>query len=270
MLRPLTTGELLDRTFQIYRKNFLVFAGIAAIPQIAILLIKLGLLGINEKSSGGALTSGLAAFFLLLLAIVGGAVTTAATTFGVSDVYLGKQTSISSCFRRIGWGTALAVIGTSILYGLYVTIGFLLLIIPGIYLAGRYGLATPAVVLEDQGPSGAMSRSKDLTERSVLRVLVIYMLTYALIIVLSGLMGVGIGALALGITKQVGSTTSKALTEVAAAIANSVITPVLAVALTVLYYDQRVRKEAFDIENMMSLLGEPTVPGNAEGATAGS
>ena len=34
------------------------------------------------------------------------------------------------------------------------------------------------------------------------------------------------------------------------------MTPVMAIALTLAYYDQRVRKEAFDIESMMSMLGE--------------
>ncbi len=31
-LRPLSLGELLDRTFFLYRRNFLLFVGIAAIP----------------------------------------------------------------------------------------------------------------------------------------------------------------------------------------------------------------------------------------------
>ena len=31
-LRPLTTGEVLDRTFSVYRSRFWLFAGIAAIP----------------------------------------------------------------------------------------------------------------------------------------------------------------------------------------------------------------------------------------------
>ena len=30
VLRPLSTSELLDRTFHLYRNNFVVFAGIAA------------------------------------------------------------------------------------------------------------------------------------------------------------------------------------------------------------------------------------------------
>ena len=31
-LRPLTLGELLDRTFQLYRNHFWLFVGIMAIP----------------------------------------------------------------------------------------------------------------------------------------------------------------------------------------------------------------------------------------------
>lgn len=38
VLRPLSTSELLDRTFFLYRNNFLVFAGIATIPVLALRL----------------------------------------------------------------------------------------------------------------------------------------------------------------------------------------------------------------------------------------
>jgi len=31
-LRPLSLGEILDRTFSLYRNNFLLFFGITAIP----------------------------------------------------------------------------------------------------------------------------------------------------------------------------------------------------------------------------------------------
>jgi hypothetical protein len=265
MLRPLTTGEVLDRTFHIYRKNFLLFAGIAAVPQALILFVKLGLLGGAQKNVLAVTVAGL---LIILLAIVGSAVATAATTFGVSDIYLGKETSISSCFKRVR-GTTLAVMGTSLLYGLAIMVGFIFLVVPGIYLLGRYGLSTPAVVLEDRGPISGLNRSSELTKGSVLRVLVVYFLSYLLIFVIAALLG-GIAAAALdSVAQQIGTTTSKALTDLTSAVANVVITPVLAIALTVLYYDQRVRKEAFDIENMMSLLGEPAAPDTAEGATAG-
>jgi hypothetical protein len=38
-LRPMSLGEVLDKTFTLYRENFLLFAGIAAIPLLLLLLI---------------------------------------------------------------------------------------------------------------------------------------------------------------------------------------------------------------------------------------
>ena len=46
VLRPLSIGELLDRTFLFYRRNFLVFVGIAALP---------GLLGFGYQLAGVSL-----------------------------------------------------------------------------------------------------------------------------------------------------------------------------------------------------------------------
>src|SRR5271155_5233233 len=40
-LRPLSTGEILDRTFTLYRRNFLLFLGIAAIPHVLVLVLNL-------------------------------------------------------------------------------------------------------------------------------------------------------------------------------------------------------------------------------------
>jgi hypothetical protein len=39
-LRPLTLGELLDRTFQIYKNNFWLFIGIAAVGYLPMFIIR--------------------------------------------------------------------------------------------------------------------------------------------------------------------------------------------------------------------------------------
>ena len=38
-LRPLSTGQLLDRAFRLYRQHFLVFLGIVAIVQLSLIHI---------------------------------------------------------------------------------------------------------------------------------------------------------------------------------------------------------------------------------------
>ena len=47
-LRPLTLGEILDRTAQLYRENFLLFAGIAAVYAGVLLVLSLVQIGVQE------------------------------------------------------------------------------------------------------------------------------------------------------------------------------------------------------------------------------
>jgi len=258
-LRPLTTGQLLDKTFQTYRQNFVLFVGISAVPHACLLVMQLCMLamgiGTVRTPAKVALTSIIVGIFALFISLVVTAITTAATTFGVSDVYLDKETSISACFARVK-GRVGKVIYVSFELGARVFVGFLLLIIPGIYWAGKYGLAVPAVVLEDIKGRKACARSAELTKGSVGRILTIYFLIWVLIVAVSaGLMAVLLFA-APSLRRAAGTTSSNVLQYLVSAAVNTLISPVMSIALTLAYYDQRVRKEAFDIENMMSMLGE--------------
>jgi hypothetical protein len=205
---------------------------------------------------------------VLLISIVVSAIATAATTFGVSDVYLEKPTSISGCFSRVK-GKVGRVVYTSFEFGLRVGLGFILLIIPGVYWAGKYGLAVPAVVLEDIKARDSFPRSSDLTKGAVSRIVAIYFLTWILIVSIGMAVGLALGAVAPGLAKAAGTITAAAVQNLISAIVNTVVTPIMSIALTLAYYDQRVRKEAFDIENMMALLGEP-VAAKASDAAMGA
>ena len=45
-LRPLTLGEILDRTAQLYRSNFLLFAGIFSVYSGVVLVLSLAQIGL--------------------------------------------------------------------------------------------------------------------------------------------------------------------------------------------------------------------------------
>jgi len=270
-LRPLTTGQLLDRTFQTYRQNFMLFAGISALPNACVLVLQLVFL-IFSKSSGGnaagvAIAAGALGFGFLIVNLIVTAISTAATTFGVSDVYLEKATSISACFARVR-GRVGSVIYTSLELGLRIGIGLILLIVPGVYWAGKYGLAVPAVVLEDIKAKQAFPRSAALTKDAISRIIAIYFLTWILTFVVAVGLGAAVQLVAPTLAKSAGTVTAAAFNLVLNAIVTTAITPIMAIALTLAYYDQRVRKEAFDIENLMSLLGQPTPPPSAQPAGA--
>jgi hypothetical protein len=269
LMRPLTTGQLLDRTFQTYRQNFTLFAGISAVPQLCLLLVQLCVLaalgGPKVGSTGAVVITAIVGIVTVIISVVVSSMATAGTTFAVSDTYLEKPTSISSCFSRVK-GKIGRVIYVSIAYSLTVGIGFVLLIVPGIYWAGKYGLAVPSVVLEDIKGKEACPRSAVLTKDSVGRILSIYFLTWILIVGISMALNAVLVAIAPSLGKAAGTTTAHVVEYLLTAVINTLVTPVMSIALTLAYYDQRVRKEAFDIVNMMTLLGEPA-PASEQMAT---
>ena len=55
-LRPLNLGEILDRTFTLYRRHFLLFMGISAIPQTLVLAVNVISLLVGAKGAMRAFT----------------------------------------------------------------------------------------------------------------------------------------------------------------------------------------------------------------------
>ncbi len=252
-LRPLSLGTLLDETFDIYRHNFLLFLGISAVPNIALLLVRLSIGTLRGGDwEGLAALGGLGASIAALFV---GAIVTAATTFAVSDIYLDRPTTIRACFSRVS-GKTLSVAYVTFATGLIVGFGILLLIAPGIYWAGRYGVAIPAVVLEDVDGGQSLKRSAELTRGYVGRVIVVYFLTAIFSLIMATALTAGVNQFGSGIF-HTGMLTKAALEQIMAALSGILFGPISAIGLTLAYYDLRMRKEAFDIEHMMSLLSAP-------------
>jgi len=85
------------------------------------------------------------------------------------------------------------VLGASILLGLIVSLGFVLMIIPGIYLALRYQFVLNLIVDKDLGVFEAMKQSAILTNKIKLRLLVFNLASIG--IILLGVLALGVGIL---------------------------------------------------------------------------
>ncbi len=266
VLRPLSTSELLDRTFHLYRNQFVVFVGIAAIPQLVVLALQLALSGLIL---GRALTGMSAAIFLGavtalvigLTSFVAVEVSAAATIMAVSHLHLDRPTSIGSAYAAAR-GSMSRVIGISLGVGICVGLGLLLLIVPGIYLALAWSLAIPVTVLEGGGFGASTNRSSALTKGSKGQIFVIYFLIGVIAWIASAL--IQLVALVpirlLGLQDPIAVVAlTHALQSAAGFISASLVGPLGTIAITLIYYDQRVRKEGFDLQLMMSTL-EGTAP----------
>lgn len=259
VLRPLTLGELLDRTFSLYRQHVLVFIGIVALPNLVLLAFQI----LNATlTSGGARDPArvlLAVFALIPLALVSMvtmSVSQAATTIAVSGLHLERPVSIRDAFGSIR-GRVFSLCLITLAVGLLIVFGFLLLIVPGIFFALRWSLVIPSAVIERMGLRAAMARSAALVEGLYGRVFMIYFLYFLLVMVFTSVFEVPIFiATALrGVSPEGLPLWTQILTQVGAFITQCLVGPLQTIALALVYYDARVRKEAFDLEHMLSQLG---------------
>jgi len=267
VLRPLSTSELLDRTFHLYRNHFVVFVGITAIPQLFVLALQLGgaVMVIERQFIG----FGLLAVVAAIASYIAIEIAQAATVMAVSNFHLEKPVSIGSAYS-LAKGSMGRVIGITFVVGLAIGVATLFLVIPGIYVALMWALVIPVTVLEGGGLNASTARSKVLTKGSRGRIFVIYLLVFVLAIVISVIIEMPLGMVGLVLMRgnpQGGIAARQAMQAVGNFISTSLVGSLATIALTLIYYDQRVRKEGFDLQLMMSnLQGSPQAAAAAPSA----
>jgi uncharacterized membrane protein len=254
-LRPLTIGELLDRTFSFYRQHFVLFVGIAALPNLFGLAFGLPRVFVDPRTSGyGATILWLIAN--LAVALIASTLSQGATVIAVSQIQLGRETNVREAFATIR-----AQLGELIIIGLNVALrvglGFLLFIVPGVLLALKYAVAIPVAILEQNGVSASLSRSGDLTQGDRGRIFLIYLLLFILLFA-AGLVwqipaGIVARIIAGGATPQL-PVSAQIVLQFGTFVSRSILAPIMTIAFTLVYYDERVRKEAFDLEHMIQQL----------------
>jgi hypothetical protein len=268
-LRPLSLGEILDRTFSLYRSHFPLFVGITAIPQLLILALNLfntmsgssrapvtG--GLKASPSGGLIALGVTGVLTIVFAYIAVYIfVQGGTVFAISELYLGRTTTIGASLGRMR-GHFWSLVGVSILSGLSILAATLLLIIPGIWVACRLITSVPTALLEDRSPSDSLRRSFELTKGEAGRSFIIYLLYFVLIMVSISIFEFPFGfAAGLSARNHDWARVWLGLGQVGNFLATVLVTPILTIATAIFYYDLRVRKEAFDLQLMMNPGGAP-------------
>jgi hypothetical protein len=298
VLQPLNLGELLDRMFSLYRKNFLLFFGIMLLPSL--LAMASGILmavfrsPMTAPESGAPMvnpvlvSSALGGFLVVMVAYwIVYAIALGASTFAVADVYLGRTATIAASYHRIRgriWRllwlmflVALRVFGVFLLvvvvfavlipllggrgpaagvvFGLTMLVLFPAAFALTIWLMLRYSVCIPSLVLEDLRAGQAIRRSAQLMKGNYLRCFLLLLLTvvitYVSLMIFQGpfyiamILAARHGQVALWLLS---------LSSVSGALGGALSAPLIMIGLVLLYYDIRVRKEAFDLQLMMSLV----------------
>ena len=251
-IRPLTLSEILDQTFKVLRDNFWLLLGIVLAVTVPLAVLFWGILHIvapkmvsvlsgtmtPEQAAGFGreiqtnLPVLIAAFGLnIVVHMLAYLVTNAGVVWAVSNRYLGRSAGVGESLRA-GLSRLLTLVGSMIAAGFLIMIGFIFLIIPGIYLTLRYWLLTQAIMVEGQGAIGAMGRSGKLMRGNM-------GVAFILAFILSILTGI-IGTVAAFIPHWVASVAVQTLVQAF----NLVL---LATANVIFYYSNRCKLENFDL-----------------------
>lgn len=314
-LRPLSIGELLDRTFSYYRNNFWLFVGIVAAPQVAMVAVTLFMQSLRltgppptpskdpteiiarfpNMMAGFAVTI----VVLMLAAIIIYSLVQGAVAFALSEVHLGRLTTVNAAFRNLkgkAWRLIDVVISIGLrVAGIYILmmLGVVLIVaIPAGMISGsgrpnpaviiilvvliilatlaaivlapvlmmRYALAVPALVLENLTARQAIKRSVKLAKGNIWKIFLIFLLMYLITtVVISVFQGPFIVvSIVIAARHGVPPMWLQIPSTISGGIGGTLSGPLIAIALTLLYFDARVRKEGFDLQLMMANLGAHT------------
>jgi MFS family permease len=284
VLRPLSVGDIIDRVLRLIRANALLFIGIALIPDLIIEVLQrvaglnqtfdLNELGTTLSSSGG--TSVVPRQLRAVDPVV--AATVAIVGIGISIVqagalidaigqrYLGRPITVGEAYRRglraaprlllsglaviaafvvvfVVFAVALAVFNSSALVAVAVVLGVLALLVVFPWAVLSLAVVGPALVLEGLGPIAAIRRSLHLMDKARLRALGLYILMGFIASLL------GLVFTVIFLASFVAEPTVRSVLQTIANVATATISgPLIYGAIVLLYYDLRVRKEAFDLQ----------------------
>ena len=251
VLRPRSATELLDAAFQVYRRAPVQFmVGVAAV-YVPWLVIRLVLdVNITPPTTSNPMVS-VDLTQLLMLAAIGMAIFALAggvTTVLASDVYLDRPVDVAAAFTQV-FRRFITLVVASLAVVVLIAIGTMLFLFPALYVIARFYAVRQAVMLENAGIGGALSRASELSKGFKWHILA----TLFFVVVLTIAVDVGVSMVLTRVPSRV------AVTFVSTALA-VVIGPLFGITETVLYYDLRIRKEGFDVEYLAGAAPVPAQP----------
>jgi hypothetical protein len=153
MGRKLEVGETLSEVFAIYRENAGVLIPVAFWLFLVVAIVQ-----------GLASSSVLLTLVGAVLSLVASIIYEGMVVSLVRDVQDGRRDlSVGELYRSVTpvlWPLA----GASILFGLGVAVGFVLLIVPGLFLLTIWAVIAPAIVIERRGAIESFGRSRELVK----------------------------------------------------------------------------------------------------------
>jgi hypothetical protein len=264
-LRPLEIGDLLDETFRMYRRHFLLFAGISVIVSIPAAALS----GFSYYALlGGLLTqtgTGQPDFSTVQASLVGIGIG-ALVNIALTPFYYGAVT-FAACESALGRPVTAGGVIRAVLRRYFQLLGYWVLIwlmivvfclIPlWIWIWIGWVIVMPVMFVEGTGLTSAMGRSWRLVRGRWWRTFLIIFLLFIIFGIVRAALGaffaLGFGLLQIVVSSVVVLWISAAV----GVIVDSLVNPVLQIAIVLIYFDLRVRREALDLFQLAQHVAGP-------------
>lgn len=265
-LRPLEIGDLLDETFRMYRRHFVLFAGISvilAIPSAA--LFGLGFGSFFAALSGSGRAGDSSSFTLLFVALAVALFlgilllpfTHTAVLYAACESAQGRPVTAGGIFSGV-MRRYFPLLGYWFLFNqLTAELAVSLCLVPLVFwLWGfiTWFVVTPAMFVENVGLGAAFGRSAHLVHGRWWRTFLIFFLL--LVVWLAAYIGLGafvqLAQYLLGIF--VSQVVATAVATASGQLVVALVNPLMQIAIVLVYFDLRVRKEGLDLFLMASRL----------------
>lgn len=238
LLGPQTAGTLLRNIVRMYRGHFGILMACTVLP-LAPFLLPIVWLASSESQ-----WVVLAALPYMIAAFI----SSGAMTIAISDICLGHRPTVKHAFQRVlGRRLWVNMLTTGVLLTLLIWLGMLALLLPGIWVMARGFLSSIVVALEGRRAKDAIRRSFALTKGQAWRIIGLaclpLLLAYVVMVLVVLLFSIA-GALTAGESEWVGAL----IALLSYGLSLALFTPVMGITMVLLYYDQRVRREAYDVQ----------------------
>jgi hypothetical protein len=217
------TDGVISEAFDLYKKHFSHLVVVALVIYVAIAI--LGVLLVLIAGTVGAI-------LVAILGVIGSFLVQAALVEAVADIRDGRADmtvgeTLSRGMSRIG-----SVAGASILGGIAIGIGLILLIVPGLVLITWWAVIIPVIVLEHVGTFDSFSRSRELVRGFDFQVFGVIVIQFLIFIGFGIVLGIILAALPEEARSFVSNVVSGAFTG-----------PFAALVTTLLYFRLKAAKE---------------------------
>ncbi len=266
-LRPRKITEVVDLAGRLYGRNLLTLLRIM-VPFALVAQAIFVVLGLSALPNGSFVHSGtlyvplgastsdysFAQLIAALLEFLLIDVLALAAMFRVfSETMLGHPTSAGAAVR-LAASRFWALLGVSLLRAILVVVGVFLLVIPGIWVYVVFSVAVPVLLLEQTGVGAAFGRSRELVKGRWWATFGTLLLWGVIMLIAEFAVRVLLGVI---VNNAIHSPTAFVLIQALARFIPEVLfAPFGAAVVTAIYFDLRVRKEAFDIEVMANHLAQ--------------